>query len=58
MTRVSFNISIVNDILHEGNEFFTLTILNRSLPSRVSHGSPYVANITIVDTTGKILAFT
>ena len=57
MTRVSFNISIVNDTVREGNESFRLTILNSSLPSGIIHGSPYVANITIVDTTSELLDF-
>ena len=53
MTRVSFNISIINDTIHEGNEYFTLTIMGSTLPSRVTRGSPGMATVTIVDTTGE-----
>ena len=56
MTRVAFDIPIFNDIIHEGNESFTLTIMRSSLPSRVSHGSLGIATVTIVDTTGELLA--
>ena len=42
-------------MIHEGNESFTLTIMNSSLPHRVSYGSPGVATVTIVDTTGELL---
>ena len=56
MTSVTFDISVVNDNIHEGNESFTLIVMGRSLPNRVSRGSPYVANITIVDTTGELLS--
>ena len=50
------DIPIINDIIHEGNESFTLTIVGgSSLPSRVSRGSPRVANVTIVDTTSELI---
>ena len=48
------DIPIINDMIHEGDEFFILTIVG-SLPSRVSRGSPRVANVTIVDTTGELI---
>ena len=53
MTSVTFDIPIINDVIHEGDEFFTLTIVNSSLPSRVSHGDPHMTTVTIVDTTGE-----
>ena len=56
MTNVTFDIPIINDIIHEGNESFTLTIMRSSLPSRVSRGRPNMATVTIVDTTGKLIA--
>ena len=56
VTIVSFNIIIINDTIHEGNESFTLTIMSRSLPSRVNRGRPNTATVTIVDTTGELMA--
>ena len=56
VTSVAFNVTIINDTIFEGNEFFTLTIMNSSIPHRVIHGSPAVATVTIVDTTGEFLA--
>ena len=56
MTRVAFDIPITNDTIYEGNESFTLTIRGNSLPSRVSRGNPGKATVTIVDTTGELLA--
>ena len=50
------DIPIINDIIHEGNESFTLTIIKSSLPSRVSRGGPSMATVTIVDTTGELIA--
>ena len=55
VTNVTFDIPIINDIIHEGNESFTLTIVRSSLPSRVSHGSLNMATVTIVDTTGELM---
>ena len=54
MTRVTFNFTTINDTIHEGSESFILTIVKNSLPSRVSHGSPGMATVTIVDTTGEL----
>ena len=53
MTSVTFDIPIINDMIHEGDESFTLTIVSSSLPSRVSHGSPSMTTVTIVDITGE-----
>ena len=49
------DIPIINDVMHEGSESFTLTIMSSSLPSRVSPGSPSMATVTIVDTTGELI---
>ena len=55
MTSVVFNISVINDTILEGNESFTLTIMNSSLPSRVNLGIPDNTTVTIVDTTGELI---
>ena len=56
VTRVTFNVTIIKDEIHEGNESFTLAIMNSSLLSRVNRGSPGNTTVTIVDTTGELLA--
>ena len=53
VTRVAFYIPIINDIIHEGNESFTLDVVKNLLPSRVSCGNHCVAAVTIVDTSGE-----
>jgi len=53
--NVSFNISIFEDDIQDYNEIFTLTIDSRTLPNRVSRGTPSKATVTIVDTTGEII---
>ena len=53
MTRITFNITIINDTIHEGNESFTLAIMKNLLPSRVNRGRPNMATVTIVDTTSE-----
>ena len=55
MTSVTFDVPIINDIIHEGNESFTLTIVNSSLPHRVSRGDSHITTVTIVDTTGELI---
>ena len=47
------DIPISNDMIHEGDESFTLIIVRSSLPIRVSRGSPSMSTVTIVDTTSK-----
>ena len=47
------DIPIINDMIHEGDEFFALTIVGSSLPSRISRGNLNMATVTIVDTTGE-----
>ena len=54
VTSVAFNISVINDTILEGNESFTLTIMNSSLLSRVDLGIPDNTTVTIVDTTGEL----
>ena len=54
MTSVTFDIPIINDMIHEGDESFTLSIVSSSLPSRVSSRSPSMTTVTIEDTTGEL----
>ena len=53
MTSVSFDISITDDNLFEGNENFILTIDPSSLLSVGSVVIPSQAIVTIVDNDGK-----
>ena len=55
MNSITFDILFINDMIHEGDESFILTIMSSSLPSRVSQGSPRMTTVTIVDTTGEYL---
>ena len=55
MTRLTFDISIMDDNIYEGNELFMLAIMSSPLPSRVSLGSPSMATVTIVDTTSELV---
>ena len=49
-TMVPFNVSIIDDMIFEGNEDFMLTIDPTSLPpTGVSVGSPDQTTMTIVD---------
>ena len=54
-TSMSFNISIVDDTMQEGNESFDLFIVPRSLPNRVTQGNPSSITINILDDDGKSL---
>ena len=49
MTEVSFNISITNDNIVEGNENFTLSIV----PSILQVGKPSQAVVTIIEDDSK-----
>ena len=44
-----FEVSVINDIIFEGNETFHMTIDNFLLRSGVTIGSPSQATVTIVD---------
>ena len=53
MTNVSFNISIRDDDMLEGNETFILDINPTSLPDSVTVDDPGQATVMIVDDDGK-----
>lgn len=50
---MSFNISITDDNIVEGNESFSLVITPESLPYFVSRGIPGVAVVIIMNDDGK-----
>ena len=52
-TTATFDISINNDKILEGNEDFILTIDETSQPSNVTRGSPGQATVTVVDNDRK-----
>ena len=54
-TNVSFNINIFEDEIEDDNETFTLTIISKTLPDRVSTGNPSTSTVIIADTTGENL---
>ena len=54
VTSVPFNVSIIDDMIFEGNENFILTIDRSSLPNDVTVGSPDQATVTIVDDDRKL----
>ena len=51
--HASFNVSINNDIILEGNETFNLIVNASSLPKSVTVGDPGKTTVTIVDNDGK-----
>lgn len=53
ITRVVFNVSIMDDNLLEGNEIFVLIINSSSVPNGVNITDPAQAVVTIVDDEGK-----
>ena len=53
MTRVSFDVNIMNDRLLEINEVFKLGINSSSLPNRVIVSSPNEVTVTIMDNDRK-----
>ena len=53
-TTVTFDVPINNDNILEGNENFTLTINEPSLPTGVTRGDPGQATVTIVDDDRKL----
>ena len=52
-TSVPFNVPINDDRSPEGNEDFTVTIVQSSLPDGVTRGNPGSATVTIVDDESK-----
>ena len=55
MSSVAFDIPIMRDHIHEGNESFNLTVVKNLLPSGVNCDNHCMADITIVDTSGECL---
>ena len=55
MTSVPFNVPIIDEMICEGNETFTLTIDSSSLPKNVGVADPGNTTVTIVDNEGKQL---
>ena len=53
VTIASFDISITNDSIFEGNEDVKIEIVNASLSNRILVSDPDQATITIVDDDGK-----
>ena len=54
-TRVSFNVSVNDDNVLEGNETFNLKINASSLPNGVTVDDPGQTTVTIVDNDGKYI---
>ena len=54
VTSLQFTISINNDDLIEGNEYFSLFINIEALPFGVDHGHPYTSLVTIIDDDSKL----
>jgi len=52
-TSVTFDVPITDDNILEGNENFTLTIDQSSLPTNVNRGDHGEATVTIVNDDGK-----
>ena len=55
MTRVPFNVTIIDDNIIESDEIFYLNITTDSLPNGVSVGYPNQTTVTIKDDEGKYL---
>ena len=54
-TTATFNVTINDDNILEGNENFTLTINSSSLPTGVTRGDHGQATVTIMDNDSKLL---
>ena len=52
VTRVPFDVPIIDDNVLEANEDFTITINPSSLPNGVTRGSPGATTVTIADDDG------
>lgn len=59
MTRIPFDVSIINDNVLEFNQRFNLIIDKSSLPVDINVGSTYQARVIVVDDDGKffVLAY-
>ena len=55
MTRVPFDVPIIDDNTIEDNEDFTLRIVRNTLPDGINRGNPFRATVTIVDDESKLL---
>ena len=56
-TTFSFNVSIIDDDVLEGNEDFNLIILAESLPNNITLGDHNRSTVTIVDDDSKSLVY-
>ena len=56
-TNATFNVSINDDMILEGDENFMLTIDETSLPPDVTRGNTGEATVTIMDEDRKLLSF-
>ena len=55
MTRVPFDVPIIDDNTIEDNEDFTLRVVRNTLPDGINRGNPFRATVTIVDDESKLL---
>ena len=54
MTRISFDVNIMNDNLLETDEMFKLRINSSSLPNRVIVNSPSEVTVAIMDNDSEL----
>ena len=52
MTRVPFDVQIIDDMILENDEDFDLIIIPGSLPDNVTRGNPGRTTVTIADDDG------
>ena len=55
ITKVTLNVTIMNDMILENNETFKLSINSNSLSNRVTVEDPSGVNVTIVDNDSKLI---
>ena len=55
VTKVSFNVDIIDDAILENNETFELSINSNTLLDRVIINNPSKVTVTIVDNDGKLI---
>ena len=58
MTRIPFDVTIIDDRIFESDEMFYLNITTDSLPNGVSVGYPNQTTVTIEDNESKSLVDT